>query len=313
MRLDFERRLALAETLAAMTLGNEMTLEPGNLPSPLAGNPMGMHRHLHSWFLRECSEQHTTISKDVDAFTARSVSRDGVATAGRKKPAATVPPTATDIAAYDGGGAPELWQAAPPDWRCPACKRDRGEVLRRSNNRKRPWAGKLVRHTEFILINPSLDEEDAEFEIEPFISHHELHLICLDCSTIMAGVKSRRPDISVSGAIFQLADMRDVASVAPNQAHDIDWAAAAERARASLSLADLVKTYWKHHNEAVSCRALYRSLLAKCGGNKQRAWTRLSAYYADELAGLEEPEGWLDFLLSEAERIGIDDPFRLQT
>jgi len=310
-RLDFERRLGLVETLAAMTLAGEMTLEPGNQPSMLAGNPMGMYRHLHTWFLRECPEQHTTVSKDVEAFEARSVSRDGVATAERRKPRAIIRPTDDEIAAYDGGGAADLWQGAPPDWRCPACGRDRGDILRQSNNRKRPWAGKLVRHTEYIVTDSMPDDEDPEVSVDPFIDRHELHLICLDCSTIMAGVKSRWPDISASDALFQLSDMRAVATATPNQAHATDWAAAAERARASLPLADLAKAYWRHHNEAVSCRAIYRSFLTKCGGNKQRAWTRLSSYYADELAGLEEPEGWLDFMLSEADRIGIDDPFRL--
>ena len=127
-------------------------------------------------------------------------------------------------------------------------------------------------------------DEDAEFAIDPFIDRHELHLICFDCSTVMAGVKSRWPDISASDVLFQFSDMRAIAIATPNQAHEVDWAAAAEHARASRPLAKLTKAYWKRHNEAVNCRAVYRSLLAKCGGNKQRAWTRLSSYYADELA-----------------------------
>ncbi|WP_313806303.1 hypothetical protein [Sphingobium sp.] len=149
-----------------------------------------MYRHLHNWFLRECPEQHTTVLKDVEAFEARSVSRDGVATAERKKPRTVIRPIEAEIAAYDGGGASDLWQAAPPDWRCPACGRDRVDILRRSNNRKRPWAGKLVRHTEYIIMDLVPDDEDAEFAVDPFIDRHELHLICLDCSTILSA--SRR-------------------------------------------------------------------------------------------------------------------------
>ncbi|WP_421019744.1 hypothetical protein, partial [Klebsiella pneumoniae] len=83
-----------------------------------------------------------------------------------------------------------------------------------------------------ILIDGSA-EDDEEFVIEPYIDRHELHLVCLDCSTILSGVKSRWPDISASQAIFQFRDMVAAAQVAPNQAHVVDWAAAAERARAS--------------------------------------------------------------------------------
>lgn len=308
VRADFQRRVEMTEMLAALALAGDMTLEPGNLPSPLAGNPTGILRHLHGWFSRGC-DQSAAIHKDFADFEARSVSRHGVASNPKKKPKAVARPTEDEFAQYDGGGAADLWHAAPADWRCPACDRDRRDILRRSNNRKRPWAGKLVRHTEFVLVGSSPPDEE-EFIVEPFIDRHELHLVCLDCSTILPGVKSRYPDISVSQAIFQFRDMRATAQVAPNQPHEVDWAAAAERARASLPFSKLVENYWRLHNNAVQCRSVYRSLLVKCGGNEKRAWERLRSYFANELEGTEEPDGHLDWLLTEADRIGIEDPYR---
>ena len=99
--------------------------------------------------------------------------------------------------------------------------------------------------------------------IEPYIDRHELHLVCLDCATILPGVKSRWADISASRAIFQFKDMVAVAQAKPNQPHDINWQSAAERARASLPFSELVERYWRSHNEAVHCRAVYRSFLAQ--------------------------------------------------
>lgn len=307
VRSDFERRVALIDTLAGILLAGDMTVEPGNLPSPLAGNPMGILHQLHSWFLRGC-DLSATIHRDLAEFEARSVSRDGVASNPKKKPRIVARPTEAEIAEYDGGGAADLWRAAPADWQCPACGRNRGDILRRSNNRKRPWAGKLVRHTEFILIDGSA--EDEEFVVDPYVDRHELHLVCLDCSTILPGVKSRWPDISASQAIFQFRDMIAVAQVAPNQAHVVHWAAAAERARASLPFRALVDRYWHLHNDAVRYRSVHRSLLAKCGGDEKRAWARLKSHFAEELDGMEDPDEHLDWLLTEADRIGIDDPYR---
>jgi hypothetical protein len=64
------------------------------------------------------------------------------------------------------------------------------------------------------------------------------------------------------------------------------------------------------HNDAVHYRSVYRSLLAKCGGDEKRAWARLKSYFAEELEGMEDSDEHLDWLLTEADRIGIDDPYR---
>lgn len=309
---DYERRVALIEMLAALTLAGDMTMEAGNMPSPLAGNPMGMMRHLDHWFLRELPEQHSEIANDITVFEARSVSRDGVATNSRRKRSPAAQPTAEDVASYDGGGAADLWRVAPVDWRCPACERDRTEILRRSNNSKRRWSGKLVRHTEYILAQPDAVEGASGHRLEPFIDRHEPHLICLDCANIISHLKARRPAIAASEAIFQFADMRASAVFAPNTPHEVDWAVAEQRARDSLTLAARKNDYWQWHNQAAACRSDYRKLLRLCGDDPKQAWARLKTQYADDLAGREDSDEWLEYLLSEADRIAIPDPFRVE-
>lgn len=305
---DFGRRVALVESLATLTLSGGMTREAGNLPPPWLGDSTVVRNFLYDWFSRGCA-QSSAIYDDMRQFEARSVSRDGTASNPKKKKVPIARPTDAEIVAYDGGGAPELWNAAPPDWQCPACGRDRGDIIRRSNNPKRPWAGKLVRHTEYILSEGVADEED-DFTVEAFVDRHEYHLICLDCATILTGVKGRSSAISASSAIFQLRDMAAVAKAAPNRSHEVDWEAAAERARASLPFAELVASYSRHLSDAVGCRARYRSYLARCGGNEKRAWANLRAYYADEGAEAGDTDEMIVWLLSEADRIGIKDPYR---
>jgi len=307
VRDDFKRRFTLMESLVALALSGGMTREVGNLPPAWLGGSTSITRYLYGWFSRGCADA-DMIHDELRNFEARSLSRDGTASNPKKKKAAIARPTDAEIAAYDGGGAPELWNAAPAEWRCPACKRDRGDILRRSNNSKRRWAGKLVRHTEYILA--AADDTD-EFDPTPMIDRHEYHLICLDCSTILPGTKARSSEISASSAIFQLRDMTAVAITAPNRSHEVDWKAAAERARASLAFARIVASYTTHLHDAISCRARYQIYLRRRGDDQQRAWADLRSYYAAE-GGDKDTDEMLHCLLMEAERIGIEDPYRRQ-
>lgn len=311
-REDYELRVALADTLAGLILKGDMTIEAGNMPSPFAGNPLSMLHHVHSWFIREGGLQYTEVSRDVAAFEAGSLSRDGVATGTRRKAKAVVQPTAEEVANYDGGGFPELWRAAPADWKCPACDRDRGQILRRSNNARRRWSGKLVRHKEFAIVQPEQLHEASSDRSGPYVDRHELHLICMDCADILAHVKARHPDISASAAIFQFADMRIAASSSPNEPHVVDWDIAAARARISLGLAEKVEAYWRWYNLVVGCRSNYRYYLDRSQGDANRAWARLKADFALELSEMADPDEWLEHLLEEAARIEIIDPFRVE-
>lgn len=304
-REDFERRFLLMESLVALALAGSMTREAGNLPPAWLGGSTAITRYLHGWFSRGCADA-DMLRGELREFEARSLSRDGTASNPKKKKAAITRPTDAEIAAYDGGGAAELWGAAPAEWRCPACGRDRGDILRRSKNPKRRWAGKLVRHTEYILMAAA---DTEEFDLDPMVDRHEHHLICLDCATILPGVKGRSSEISASSAIFQFRDMIAVATATPNQSHEVDWEAAAERARASLAFAKVVARYTAHLHFVISCRARYRIFLDRRAGDRQRAWADLRAFYAVD-GGDDDIDETLEWLLMEAKRIGIEDPYR---
>ena len=110
----------------------------------------------------------------------RSVSRAGVASNPAKRRLRAVKiPSPEDIAAHDGGGAADLWNAAGADWRCPGCDRAKAETIRSSNNPRRQWSGKLLRHTEFAVKD----------EYGEWIDRHEIMLICGDCANILPAVK----------------------------------------------------------------------------------------------------------------------------
>jgi hypothetical protein len=305
VREDFERRFVLLKSLVALALAGGMTRERGNLAE--VEDPHSVRHLLYSRFARE-SPVSSVIHDEIRWFNACSISRDGTASRPKKKKVA-VAPTEAEVAAYDGGGALDLWNAAPADWRCPACWRDRGEILRRSNNPRRLWSGRLVRHTEYILATPTKDENNNVL-FDESVDRHEYHLICLDCSTILTGVKSRLPAVAALEPLFQLRDMAAVATAAPHLPHEVDWDAATERARASRPFVKMVASYQRHLNDAVACRAKYRSFLSRSGGDEERAWARLRFEYADEIKKGGYGDDLIVWLLSEADRIGIDEPYR---
>lgn len=308
---DFDGRLALVDQIFAMLVAGALGCEKGNLPLAGGVSSVGMLRHLHNWFARQNRELYRLVSRDLSGFEMRSVARDGAAasTSARKRPIKVEAPTLQEVADYDGGGAPELWRAAGDDWRCPACERSKAQILRLSRNRNRRWAGKLFRHTEFILAE-SWDEEETS--TDAFIHHHRILLVCMDCATILPGLKQRKPRYSDAEALLQIGDMVTVLTAAPNKPHEIDWERAAALADENFAMAPLVRSYWDHHNAAVNCRALFNDCLERSAGNRERAWNRLVALYAEGYDSAEECGETLHFLLEEADRIGIGDPYRLQ-
>lgn len=307
---DFDARVALIEQVFEMLSAGALVREPGNLPRERSLNSLGMLRHVHSWFARQHGELYSTISRDLTGFEMRSLSRDGAAASinAKKRLTKVGAPTADEVATYDGGGALELWQAAGADWSCPACERTKAQILRRSRNKNRRWAGKLFRHNEFVMEGSVGDE----VSFEPIIDRHRIELVCMDCATILPNLKQRKPRYSVDDALFQLSDMIAVLKARPNEPHEIDWERAANRTEANFALAPLVRSYWRHHSAAVSCRSIFNDYLERAGGSRARAWQWLVGLYAEEYSSPEECAEMLQFLLDEADRIGIEDPCRVQ-
>lgn len=306
-RIDFEKRVHFLDTIFAIIANGEMPQERGNLPPAGVPRPLGMLGYLHSAVLRSDREGYSAVSKDLDAFAMRSVSRAGVASNPAKRWRRAVKiPSPEEIATHDGGGAADLWNAVGADWRCPACDRAKAEIIRSSNNPRRKWSGKLLRHTEFT-VKDGYDEDD---EYGEWIDHHEIMLICGDCANILPAVKQREPNLSRSDVLFQLRDMRAVTIAAPHQPHEVDWEMAMRLARESSALHALTVPYWDHYFAAVNCRARYRDYLKYCRGNADRAWNRLMVEYREEGIDPTEVEEHVALLLAEADRIGVEDPYR---
>ncbi|OHT21118.1 hypothetical protein [Edaphosphingomonas haloaromaticamans] len=305
-REDFLKRGRFIDMFFDIITQGEMPQERGNLPLAGAPSPLGMMAYLHNAIRWSDREQYGEISRDLDAFTLRSVSRAGVASNGAKrKPQQVKIPSPEEIAAHDGGGAPNLWNSVDSGWRCPACRRAKAEIIRTSNNAKRKWSGKLLWHHEFILVDGYDDDEHREW-----IDRHDELLICGDCANILPAVKQREPSLSRSDVLFQLRDMRAVATVAPHQPHQIDWDQAKQRTTDSVALHELTGPYWDHYHAAVGCRARYRDYLACYENNERCAWGRLRSHYINnEVVDPNEVDKHLHFLMAEAERIGHEDRY----
>lgn len=306
-RADFEKRRQFLEMIFAVVANGEMPQERGNLPPAGTPHALGMLGYIHSAFLHSNREDYQAISRDLDAFAMRSVSRAAVASNPKKRGVTkAIIPSSEEIATHDGGGAPDLWNAVGDDWRCPACERAKAAVIRRSNNSRRKWSGKLLRHTEFAVAD-GCDEEDGFGE---WIDHHKIMLVCMDCANILPAVKQREASLSRDDVLFQLRDMRAVATAAPHQPHEVDWEMAMRLARESSALHAMAGPYWSHYSAAVGCRARYQDYLDYYRGKTDRAWNRLKAYYQGNGVDPSEVAEHLTFLLEEADRIGVEDPFR---
>ncbi len=306
-RPDFDQRCALLDAMFEMMAKGELLQEKGNLPPSSAPRWLALPEYLHRSFLRSDWPGYQTVSRDLDAFLMRSVSRAGVASSSKASSRPIRTPSAQDIASHDGAGAPDLWNAVSSEWRCPGCGRAKAEIVRASNNAKRKWSGKLMRHQEFFLTDACDDGDDYR----EWVDRHEVLLVCMDCANILPAAKQREPSISRHDVLFQLRDMRMVAKAAPHRPHDIDWNLAIELARKSEELHTLTIAYWDHYHAALGCRARYQEYLAYFLGDEARAWRHLRRYYADCLGETpDDLDEQLSFLLSEADRIGLDDPYR---
>lgn len=277
--IDFAKAIALYDAIAPNLAARESLLTQilgmiasGDLNQQRGNIPYGNSDHLMRHLFRGLTDDgpYREVSEDFATFERRSLSRGAAAAAkSRKRRIETTGPTAEELAAYDGGGEAEgLWNAVEADWTCPACARDRAGILRRSKNRLRKWSGKLVRHTEFVVIE-SVDEETGVYDER--VDHEVTHLICMDCAQIAAEVKKSNAHLSKSNLFFQLRDMQAVATAKPNQPHEIDWALAAQRLENSEYLSDLVRWYHEDRTDAFYCRALYDEALAQCRNNRDSA------------------------------------------
>ncbi|WP_443749462.1 hypothetical protein [Asticcacaulis solisilvae] len=295
-------REALLSHVVGMIAAGELDQERASSP-PHRGDLL--RRHMMQGFLESSSR--FEIEEDIAAFEGRSLSRDAAATARTTKHRVTVEaPSPEEVAAYDGGGGAEgLWREAPADWRCPGCGRNRIEILRRSKNRKRKWSGKMLRHTEYVCGETFDEDQDTYDET---IDHEVTHVICSDCASIAPEVKRRNADLSTGNLLLQLRDMKAVLTSKPNQPHEVDWPAAAQRLRQSERLRYLVTSYQADRSNAFDCLARYNEALALCNHDPARtkrmmidAWARIYGLPKDAA------EVRIRYLLKRAKYLGKAD------
>jgi rubredoxin len=272
--IDFEAARSLYATILPKIAARESLLshivemiETGDLDQESAAAPPShrgdiLRQHVIRGFVESTARYE--IEEDIANFEGRSLSRDAAANAKAKMHRAFVEaPTPEEVEAYDGGGeADGLWLETPKDWRCPGCARNRMEVLRRSKNRTRKWSGKMLRHTEYVRTQ-TYDEEEGTHDEK--VDHEVTHVICSDCASIASEVKRRNADLSTGNLLLQLRDMKAVLTAKPNQAHEVDWSAAAQRLRQSEWLRYLIACYQTDRMAALDCFARYNEAFEHCG------------------------------------------------
>ena len=87
-------------------------------------------------------------------------------------------PTLRDLEDYGGGHTFRLWAALPPDWRCPACRRSRFELLTWTKS----ITGYGVPRGEYQWLAPLHEHHDHRSDHGMFAPRFSPTVICSDCN-----------------------------------------------------------------------------------------------------------------------------------
>ncbi len=311
VQLEFRQRLTLADLLVEKICDGVLTCPRTSIPLLDRSSDTSPLYFLNEWFGRTVTDGAKIVQQGIDQIWSRSLSRDGTATRTESPLARTEPnpPSEQEIQDYDGGGSPRLWSRADASWRCPACSRSKREILRRSQNKKRRWSGKLHEHNEYTFYRVEVGfsgEEPPEF----YVDRHQSVLICSDCLSVISELKQRNARFSQQDFVLQAEDIRSVIQITPNSRHVVDWNAAIAGAEANSLKIPRVEAYWRQFNEAVQCRNTRAALLTLEKGDAGRAMARLFAIYRErspERSSTDLIED-IEFLLSEADRLSPLSP-----
>ncbi len=298
-RADYEDRLAFAELLAGRIArgGHIRQGSPYGAWQDASGNgeiALALLRDLTGPELWGLSRQ----------LADRSVRRDGFGSASRRTKARSPrvrAPTAVELAALDARQARTSgWRIAPGDWRCPICNRDRQTIPRLAKSGE--WTAGL-HHVSVFDREHDLEScmwRGCEPEDLVFRSH-ALVYICQDCRHVMTDVKTQ--DRTLSGEQLSVHDLRALVGKAePHVRHDVDFIAAAARARANQAREVAAREYFAHASASTSASAQYRMARRELGLPESKAKLWLADRLNAELETVEDAE-WLEWLLREGARI----------
>ena len=203
---------------------------------------------LHQAFLRKFqgTEKTQQLEGLYQEFLNRSKSRDSARLAPRVNQDGKPPPAPTDeeFLAYSDPNSPK-WAAAPSDWRCPLCDRDKRSVMRLSN--KRRWSGGI--REIFVCRAEENSEATANrralfpgFPNDRFVAEMSTVLVCSDCADIPKRLGQHDP--SFGRTYLQPDDIRaSLLAIKPNAQHLIDFETASQCATANASLEAAIEAF----------------------------------------------------------------------
>ena len=109
-----------------------------------------------------------------------------------------------------------LWESVPEDWKCPACKRLKQEILRKVDG---IWKGGLHKHHDHSVDDPDRYTDKVKFE--------EV-LICDQCNHADGLIKSKFPGIIPANFSFEPKHIKEFVKSRPNRPHNINFVKALE-------------------------------------------------------------------------------------
>jgi len=118
-------------------------------------------------------------------------------------------PSADQIRAYLASPAAQTaYRNLPDDWRCPACDRNKHEVVRYESGGR--LYARVVMHHDHLTDN----DPEARARFEPIG-------VCSDCNDIDARVKGRNPQLRYDWSLHPVTIKRFI-RIRPHRTHDID-------------------------------------------------------------------------------------------
>lgn len=131
-------------------------------------------------------------------------------------------PTDEDYRSYDGAHCSNLWRSLDEEWRCPACKRSKFQILRWTKRYFKSGVGKCAPYFGWIAgLHTHHDHS------QPFLSNQGRFaetIICDQCNSADGTVKRRlRLPRNFS---FSPSEISCFVRIAPHDRHRIDFAEA---------------------------------------------------------------------------------------
>ena len=134
-----------------------------------------------------------------------------------------------------------LWDSVTDDWKCPACKRFKQEILRKIDG---VWKGGLHMHHDHSVDDPDRYTDKVKFE--------EV-LICDQCNHADGLIKKKYPGVIPDTFSFEPKHINEFIVSKPNRSHNINFMKALELyfSIIDISLKNFTRMWRKNKGENV--------------------------------------------------------------